>query len=482
MRSNLLGIVIGSLLSVGVINAAAAADLLVKAPVYAPPVPYNWSGLYLGANVGGAWSNRSIAGTALGDPFSTALIGGFQLGYNLQAGHFLAGVEGDFDWATFGHPKAPFSDQQKWISTFAARFGFASGRWLAYGKVGGGWAQDNVGLDVPHGTNWTTNTNGGWLFGGGLEYGFKPHLTVKLEYDFLNLGDGTTSTVPAVSWRRDTQMIKLGMNYKFQPGASNAATQTPDDPDGSSRAGQSAEELAKQSNNPFASMVVVPFRNDTLPNDGPFHGTQNVLGAKPIVPFSVNEDWNVITRTEIPLVSQPDPQTDTSINGLGDITENLYFSPVHSGIKDFHWGFGPAITVPTASDAILGSGKVSLGPALAVFYDPQNWEAGLIIKNQWSVAGAPGRDRVNELTVEVISNYVISGGEGWHLDTHPVATANWTAKPGQQWTVPVGGGLGHLSKLGDQAIDWSVQGYYNVVRPDNVPAWELSVFLTFLLL
>src|SRR5215467_9748788 len=228
MRSNLLGLVIGTLLGVGVINAAAAADLLVKAPVYAPPVPYNWSGLYLGANVGGAWSNRSIAGTALGDPFSTALIAGFQLGYNLQAGHFLAGVEGDFDWASFGRPSfrvsppvgpVQFSDQQKWISTVAARFGFASGRWLAYGKVGGGWAQDNAALDFPHGTNWaSSNTNGGWLFGGGLEYGFKPNLTVKLEYDYLKLGDWTASTVPAVSWRRDPQMVTLGMNYKFERG------------------------------------------------------------------------------------------------------------------------------------------------------------------------------------------------------------------------------------------------------------------------
>src|SRR5215467_16071141 len=82
MRCNLP--VICTLLSVGVIDAVGAADLSVKTQAYAPPVPYNWSGLYLGANVGGAWSNRSIAGTALGDPFSTALIGGLQLGYNLE--------------------------------------------------------------------------------------------------------------------------------------------------------------------------------------------------------------------------------------------------------------------------------------------------------------------------------------------------------------------------------------------------------------
>src|SRR5215471_7528636 len=125
MRCNLHVIVIGTLFGVGAINAVAAADLPVKAQAYAPPVPYNWSGLYLGANVGGAWSNRTlnIAGTAWDDPFSTALIGGFQLGYNLQAGHFLAGVEGDFDWASFGRPSfrvsppvgpVQFSDQQKW--------------------------------------------------------------------------------------------------------------------------------------------------------------------------------------------------------------------------------------------------------------------------------------------------------------------------------------------------------------------------------
>src|SRR5262249_12241614 len=460
MRRNLRALLIGAFLDVGVIYAAAAADVPIRTPVYAPPVLYNWSGLYLGANVGGAWSNRTlnVAGTAWDDPFSSAFITGFQLGYNLQAGHFVVGVEGDFDWASFGRPSftvssplgpVQFSDRQKWISTVAARFGITSGsgRWLAYGKVGGGWAQDSAALTFPSGRPiWTgSNTSGGWLFGGGLEYGFKPNLTVKLEYDYLNLGDWTTSTVPAVSWRRDTQAIKLGMNYKFQPGASDDAARTPDDPDGSSRAGQSAEELAKRSNNPFASMVVVPFRNDTLPNYGPFNRTQNVLGAKPIVPFSVNAEWNIITRTEIPLVSQPNPLIDSTTNGLGDTTENLYFSPVHSGIKDFHYGFGPAITAPTASDAILGTGKVLLGPTLAVFYDPQNWQAGLIIKNQWSVAGAPGRTSVNELTAEFIANCVIPGGEGWHLDTHSVVTANWTAKPGQQWTVPVGGGFGHLS-------------------------------------
>src|SRR5215470_14926811 len=160
-------------------GSAMAAELPVKAPVSArsvEPPPYNWSGLYLGANLGGAWSNRTLnlPGAAWDDPFSSAFIGGFQLGYNLQAGHFLVGVEGDFDWATFGRPgftvssplgPVQFFDRQKWISTVAARFGIAADRWLTYGKIGGGWAQNTAAFTFPSGIPvWSgSNTSGGWL-------------------------------------------------------------------------------------------------------------------------------------------------------------------------------------------------------------------------------------------------------------------------------------------------------------------------------
>src|SRR5262249_48899730 len=183
--------------------------------------------------------------------------------------------------------------------------------------------------------------------------------TVKLEYDYLNLGDWTTSTVPAVSWRRDTQTIKLGMNYKFESGGSDDATRTPDDQAGSSRAkGRDTEELAKASHNPVASLISVPFRFDTHRDVGPFDQTQNVLSIKPVVPMSLNAQWNIISRSNIPLISQPNPLIDSSTNGVGDISESLFLSPVNSRIEEFYWGFGPIITAPSASDAILGTGKV----------------------------------------------------------------------------------------------------------------------------
>ena len=154
----------------------------------------------------------------------------------------------------------------------------------------------------------------------------------------------------------------------------------------------------------------MPFQNNTNPNVGPFNRTQNVLNIEPVVPMSLNAQWNVISRTIVPVMSQPNPLIDSSTNGVGDISESLFLSPVNSGIKDFYWGFGPIITAPSASDAILGTGKVLLGPTFVVVAEPGHWVIGLLVNNQWSVAGAPGRPSVNFLTAQYFINYNIPGG------------------------------------------------------------------------
>jgi opacity protein-like surface antigen len=475
MKILFLGSVV--LVAIGVSVSAQAADMAVKAPPPAPPAPYNWSGFYVGANFGGAWTNGSL--NIPNNNFYgglTEFIGGVQAGYNVQADHLLFGVEGDFDGATFSHPALPTptlgSVSQNWIGTVAGRIGLVEDRWLIYGKVGGGWVHSNAILNFP-GVSWSgSNTSSGWLVGAGLEYGFKSHWTVRLEYDFLSLANWTSPTVPPVQLNRDVQMVKAGINYKFESGVSAAAPTSP----GYSRDPSEDEDLAKKSQNPIADLVSVPFQSNTNFNAGPFNRTQEVLNIQPVVPLHINADWNLIARTIVPVVSQPNPIFDSSTNGLGDITEELFLSPLHSGA--LIWGVGPVFTVPSATDPILGQGKVQLGPTVVLLTTPGHWVIGVLANNQWSVGGDPLRPRVNEFLLQPFINYNMA--HGWFLTTSPLITANWLAAPGQQWTVPIGGGLGRVFKLGDQPMSAYVSAYYNAIRPDAAPNWQLRAELSLL--
>ena len=249
-------------------GSALASDLPTKAPVYKAPIAapaYNWSGFYVGANFGGGWSNGSlnIPGNNLYGGL-TEFIGGIQAGYNFQTGHFLFGVEGDFDGAGFGRPTQPTPTlgfvNERWMSTLAGRVGVVNDRWLVFAKLGGGWVQSNATLKLLPGSVWNgSNTSGGWLAGAGIEYGFKPHWTVKLEYDYLALPNWTSATVPAVSLNRDLQMVKAGINYKFESGVSAAAEPS----SGAGGSGEPSENLQKASQNPIADLVSVPFQSNT---------------------------------------------------------------------------------------------------------------------------------------------------------------------------------------------------------------------------
>ena len=291
-------------------SAAHASDLPTKAPPWRAPIvvpPYNWSGFYLGANLGGRWANGTLTlpGNSLYGGITEFIAGG-QAGYNFQAGHLLFGVEGDFDWASFNHPPLPIptlgSVNHRWMGTVAGRVGLVNDRWLVFGKVGGGWAHHDIAVNVP-GLSWDeSGTKSGLLLGGGIEYGFKSHWTVKLEYNHLSLPSWSSIAVPGVTLDRDIQTIKAGINYKFEGGI--AATAERPSP---ARPASNTEDLAKQSQNPIANLVSVPFQSNSNFNAGPFNRTQEVFNIQPVVPLRLNNEWNVISRTIIPLMSQPDP-------------------------------------------------------------------------------------------------------------------------------------------------------------------------------
>src|SRR5262249_52939100 len=218
------------------------------------------------------------------------------------------------------------------------RIGLVEDRWLVYAKVGGGWVHSSALLNFP-GASWSgSNTSSGWLVGAGLEYGFKSHWTVRLEYDFLSLANWSSSTVPSLQLNRDVQMVKAGINYKFDAGLPEPVARVRP-ADSSARPG-GEEDLAKQSQNPIADLVSVPFQSNTNFNTGPFNRTQEVLNIQPVVPMHINEDWNMISRTIVPVISQPDPILDSSTNGIGDITQSLFLSPAHSGAFGLHHSIG----------------------------------------------------------------------------------------------------------------------------------------------
>jgi len=466
-----------ALVAIAVSVTAHSADMAVKALPAAEPL-YNWSGFYLGANLGGAWINGSlnIPGNNLYGGI-TEFIGGVQAGYNFQAGHLLFGVEGDFDGAIFGHPALPTptlgSVRQNWIGTLAGRIGLVEDRWLLYGKLGGGWVQSNASLNFP-GVTWQgSNASSGWLAGVGVEYGFKPHWTIKLEYDQVFLGNWTSATVPPIQLNRDLQMVKFGANYKFESGLPDtvapARTARPAEP-------SEDEGLAQKSQNPIADLVSVPFQSNTNFNAGPFNRAQEVLNIQPVVPLHINADWNLISRTIMPVISQPSPIFNSNTNGIGDITQEFFFTPTHPGA--LIWGVGPVFTIPSATDPILGQGKVLLGPTAVLLTTPGHWVIGILVNNQWSVGGNPLRQSVNEFLAQPFVNYNMA--HGWFLTSSPLITANWLAAPGQQWTVPVGGGIGRIFKLGDQPVSAYVSAYYNVVRPTGAPNWQLRAELSLL--
>ena len=229
--------------------------------------------------------------------------------------------------------------------------------------------------------------------------------------------------------------------------------------------------LAKMAQNPIADMISLPFQNNLYFNAVSKDATIYTLNIQPVIPFKLNEEWNLITRTIIPIINQPSlfPGMDSAA-GLGDINLSFFFSPAKPG--EWIWGVGPTFTIPTATDDLLGSDRWSAGPAVVLLKIRGPWVYGALANNQWSFAG-PGHDgsKVNAFLVQPFANYNLS--KGWYICSSPIITADWEADSGQKWTVPLGGGFGRLVKIGKMPVNFQVQAFSNVVHPDYGPDWSL---------
>jgi len=238
----------------------------------------------------------------------------------------------------------------------------------------------------------------------------------------------------------------------------------------------SGEGLAKAAQNPVADMISVPLQNNTNFQSGRYGSTGNVLNVQPVVPFHLTEDWNLITRTIIPILAMPrmSPAVHSAF-GLGDINPTFFISPSNPG--GVIWGVGPTVSLPTATDKVLGTGKWSAGPAAVALIMPGSWVIGLLVNNMWSFAGDYNRKRVSQMTAQYFVNYNMPGG--WYVTSSPVITANWVTQ-GRQWTVPFGGGVGRIFRIGEQPVNAQIAAYYNAIRQADGAKWQLRAQLAFL--
>jgi hypothetical protein len=255
-------------------------------------------------------------------------------------------------------------------------------------------------------------------------------------------------------------------------GATRATAQSAPPP-GAAPSGESSTALAKAVQNPVGNLISVPFQENINLNVGPYDRVQNVLNIQPVIPIDITDDWNIITRTIIPIISQPGvvPNQDRT-SGIGDIQLSAFLSPAKPGA--WIWGAGGAIQAPTHTNSVLGNDHAGLGPSFVILHLEAGspWVYGVLISNLWSVGNANSPSYSNGL-MQPFLNYNFKGGA--YLTSVPIVTVNWEAKGSQQWTVPVGGGAGKIFKFGKLPVNLQFGGYYNVVRPDFAGNWQIRL-------
>jgi hypothetical protein len=241
---------------------------------------------------------------------------------------------------------------------------------------------------------------------------------------------------------------------------------------------QTAEELAKQTQNPVADLISVPIQNNLNFGLGPHNRAQNILNIQPVLPFELTEEINLITRTIFPIIRQPDLTRDSgnNTNGLGDMNISLFFSPAKSG--PVIWGLGPILEFPTATDEVLGTRKWAAGPTGVALTIQGPWVVGALANQSWSYAGNDDRKKVSHFLLQYFINYNFKGG--LYLSSAPIITANWKATSGNKWVIPFGGGVGRLWKVHKQPINTQVQAFYNVQQTTFGPDWTLRLQVQFL--
>src|SRR5215475_2927704 len=248
----------------------------------------------------------------------------------------------------------------------------------------------------------------------------------------------------------------------------------PDEEDRSAEAADVARQLA----NPIANMVSIPFQFNWAGPIQPFDSSGFDLNFQPVVPFTLNADWNLILRFILPFVGAPALTTNgIPENGTSDITASVFFSPAHSKLI---WGVGPAFLIPTSTNPALTQGKWAIGPTAVVLREVGPWTLGVLVNQLWSYASMANyfTNSVSQMFLQPFATLQMKHAVSLTFTSEE--TYNWEAASGQQSTVPIQAFLAKVTRLGPFPFQVMGGGGYFAARPDGAQHW--MVRLNFILI
>ena len=236
-------------------------------------------------------------------------------------------------------------------------------------------------------------------------------------------------------------------------------------------------ELAKKLSNPVASLISVPFQFNYDEGFGPKDAYKLTLNIQPVIPITLNEEWNLIVRTIVPVVYQ-DSLADgiDSKFGLGDTVQSFFFSPKAATPGGWIWGVGPVFLWPTGTSDILGSRKWGLGPTGLILKQEKGWTYGILANHIWSYAGDSDRSEVNATFLQPFLAYTWPTATTVTFNTE--STYDWSSS---QWTVPLNLSVSQLVRFGKQPVQFAIGPRYYAESPDGGPEWGARFVVTFLL-
>lgn len=236
-------------------------------------------------------------------------------------------------------------------------------------------------------------------------------------------------------------------------------------------------DLAKELTNPVASLISVPFQGNWNQGIGPDDGNQTYVNVQPVIPVKLNEDWNLISRTILPIISQNDIAGDSGNQfGFGNTQQSLFFSPSKPN-HGIIWGVGPIAYLNTATDPLLGPEKWGAGPTGVALWMGGPWTVGILANQIWSFAGDPNEPAINQAYFQPFVAYTTK--DAWTFTINSESTYYWNTG---KWSVPFNAQVSKLMTIGKQPISFFVAARYWATTPEDAgpTGWGARFGMTFL--